>query len=433
MTAKPDIILDRLNRLHPKIIDLHLGRIERLLDRLGRPQDRLPPVIHVAGTNGKGSVIAYLRAMLEAAGYRVHVYTSPHLVRFNERIRLAGSLIADAELIALLEECERANGEAPITFFEITTAAAFLAFARHPADILLLETGLGGRLDATNVVAEPLACLLMPISFDHMQYLGDTLEKIAGEKAGILKRGRPAVVSPQPEAAMAVFRAKARALDVALHCFGREWHVDDDLVSALRFRDRRGPRLYPPPGLLGRHQYRNAGCAIAATALLEGFTVPPAAIAAGLRQVRWPARMQRLRQGPLVAMLPEDWELWLDGGHNVEAGEVIAAMLQDWRAKDGKTAHLIFGMLNTKDPVAFLRQLAPHIEDMAAIAIPGDHASLSAEEVVAAGAQAGLFAEGFASVEAALRAIIDAGRDRPRRVLICGSLYLAGSVLAENG
>jgi dihydrofolate synthase / folylpolyglutamate synthase len=433
VSKKADIVLDRLNRLHPKIIDLGLERVERLLARVGNPERKLPPVVHVAGTNGKGSVIAYLRSMLEAAGYRVHVYTSPHLVRFNERIRLAGTLIDEQELVALLEECEAANGGIPITFFEITTVAAFLAFTRHPADIVLLETGLGGRLDATNVVSQPLATLLMPISLDHMQFLGDSIAKIAAEKAGILKQGRPAVVAPQPAAALSVFAEKAAAVSAPLHRFGREWTCHGDIADRLYFWNRRGPRLYPTPGLVGRHQVRNAGAAIAAISLLDGFAVADAHVAQGLRKVEWPARMQRLRKGPLVKMLPKGWELWLDGGHNEEAGEIIAAMLADWRAKDGKPAHLIFGMLNTKNPTAFLRQLAPHAEDMAAVAIPGDHAGLSVEESVAAGAAAGLLSQGFGSVEAALRSLVDAQGAEPRRVLICGSLYLAGSVLARNG
>ncbi|TDQ83441.1 dihydrofolate synthase/folylpolyglutamate synthase [Dongia mobilis] len=435
MGQTSDIVLERLNKLHPKLIDLELTRVQNLLAAVGHPERRLPPTIHVAGTNGKGSVIAYLRAMLEAAGYRVHVYTSPHLVRFHERIRLNGELIAEEALIALLEECERANGGTPITFFEITTVAAFLAFTRQPADILLLETGLGGEFDATNVIDAPLATVQMPISFDHMQFLGDSLAKIATAKAGIIKRHRPVVISPQPAEAMAVFEARAAALQAPLYRFGREWNCDGDLKSQLRYFDARGPRLYPAPGLAGRHQYRNAGCAVATTGVLEGFKISDAHIAQGLRDVTWPARMQRLTRGPLVEMLPDGtWELWLDGGHNAEAGEVIAGMLADWRITDGKPAHLIFGMLNTKDPVAFLAQLAPHAEDLAAVAIPGDHASLSVEECVAAAAQVGLLAHGYRSVEAALRAIIDAhdGSTEPRRILICGSLYLAGTVLAEN-
>jgi dihydrofolate synthase/folylpolyglutamate synthase len=434
-----DIVLERLNKLHPKLIDLELGRVQRLLERVGSPEKKLPPVIHVAGTNGKGSVIAYLRAFLEAAGYRVHVYTSPHLVRFNERIRLAGQLIEEAALIDLLEECEQANGGQQITFFEITTAAAYLAFARNPADIVLLETGLGGTFDATNVIDQPLASVLMPISMDHMQFLGDTLEQIAANKAGIIKQGRPAIVGRQPEAALAVFEAKAKELNAPLYRYGKEWFVDGLLKDSLRFLDTRGPRRYPPPGLLGSHQFANAGTAIAATHWLEGFKIDDGAIAQGLRNVQWPARMQRLTNGPLVEMLPQNWELWLDGGHNEDAGQVIANMIRDWQDQDRKRgadlrAHAIFGMLSTKDPVAFLKPLAPLLEDLNAVAIPGDHASLSAEQCVKAGTEVGLISSAFPSVEAALRAVVDSHDDGPAcRVLICGSLYLAGTVLAENG
>ena len=439
--SKPssDIVLERLNKLHPKIIDLELSRVLRLLERVGHPEKKLPPVIHVAGTNGKGSVVAYLRAILEAAGYRVHVYTSPHLVRFNERIRLAGELIAEQALIALLEECEQANGREPITFFEITTVAAFLAFTRTPADVLLLEVGLGGEFDATNVIDQPLASVLMPISMDHMQFLGDTIEKIAAAKAGIIKSGRPAIVGRQPKEALGVFEAKAKELGAPLYRYGHEWHVDGLLMDSLRFNDRRGPRRYPAPGLLGRHQFGNAGVAVAATYWLEGFKIPEGAIAQGLRDVQWPARMQRLREGgPLIEMLPEGWELWLDGGHNEDAGQVIADMIRDWGNQDRARGnelhtHAIFGMLSTKDPIAFLKPLAPLLDDLNAVAIPGDHASLSAEDCVRAGTAVGLISSGFPSVEAALRSVVDAHDDGPPcRVLICGSLYLAGTVLAEN-
>jgi dihydrofolate synthase/folylpolyglutamate synthase len=436
--ASSDIVLERLNKLHPKIIDLELTRVERLLERVGHPEKKLPPVIHVAGTNGKGSVVAYLRAILEAAGYRVHVYTSPHLVRFNERIRLAGALIEEQALIDLLEECEQANGGQSITFFEITTVAAFLAFTRTQADVLLLEVGLGGEFDATNVIDRPLATVLMPISMDHMQFLGDSIEKIAAAKAGIIKPGRPAIVGRQPKEALAVFEAKAKALGAPLYRSGREWFADGLLKDSLRFQDRRGPRRYPAPGLLGRHQFGNAGAAVATTYWLDGFKITDGAIARGLREVQWPARMQRLTRGPLIDMLPEGWELWLDGGHNEDAGQVIADMIRDWQAQDRARrielhTHAIFGMLSTKDPIAFLKPLAPLLDDLNAVAIPGDHASLSAEDCVKAGTEVGLISNGYPSVEAALRSVVDAHEDGPPcRVLICGSLYLAGTVLAEN-
>ena len=425
-----DLILERLTRLHPKIIDLSLDRVARLLGALGGPQHQLPPVIHVAGTNGKGSVVAYLRAMLEAAGARAHVYTSPHLVRFNERIRVAGRLIDETDLSGLLEECERVNGSAPITFFEITTAAAFLAFARTPADIVLLETGLGGRLDATNLVERPLLTVLTPISFDHRQHLGDTLALIAGEKAGIMKPGVPAVVAPQPPEAAAVFAARAATLGLPLFRHGEEWQVDAD--SDLRFRAGGRKWTLPRPALLGSHQIVNAGTALAAAQHLGDFRVDATAMARGLREVEWPARLQRLTRGPLAARLPAGWELWLDGGHNGAAGEALADFVAGWR-RGGSDLHLVFGMLDTKEPAEFLAPLAPFTASLSAVTIPGSHAALAAESAAAVARAVGIAASAAASVDEAVAAIIgSAGRARPARILICGSLYLAGSVLAEN-
>jgi dihydrofolate synthase / folylpolyglutamate synthase len=428
-----DLVLERLNRLHPKIIDLSLERTWRLLERLGHPERRLPPVVHVAGTNGKGSVIAYLRAMLEAAGYRVHAYISPHLVRFHERIRLAGKLIEEPALLGLLKECEAINGDEPITFFEITTCAAFVEFARVRADILLLETGLGGRLDSTNVIDKPLATVLMPISFDHMQHLGDTLAKIAFEKAGIIKHGVPAIVAPQPPEAEKVFEEKSREMNAPLIRFGREWKIEA-AGEGMRFTDRAGTRILPRPALPGDHQIPNAGAALATLPFLTGLRVDEAAQAAGLRNVEWPARLQRLTRGPLVDKLPRGWELWLDGGHNAAAGEVLADFARHWREGiiGHRPLHLVFGMLNTKEPVAFLKPLAPFTRDLKAVRIEGDHASLPAEEAAAAARAAGMKAETAASLDAAIERIVTTS-EIPSRVLICGSLYLAGVVLAENG
>ena len=432
MTATSDIVLERVMRLHPKIIDLELSRVERLLRLVGNPERRLPPVVHVAGTNGKGSVIAYLRAMLEAAGSRVHVYTSPHLVRFHERIRLAGALIEEQALVELIEECERANGGEPITFFEITTVAAFLAFSRTPADILLLETGLGGEFDATNVIAAPLATVIMPISFDHMQFLGDSLASIAAAKAGILKAGRPAIIAQQPPEAAAVFEQRAAALHAPLWRCGSEWHFEIG-GKGFAYRDAKGTMTLPKPVLPGRHQYGNAATAVATTRWLDGFGVSERAIAAGLGTAVWPARMQRLTRGPLVDLLPPDWELWLDGGHNADAGIIIAAMIEEWQQSARKPVSLIFGMLTSKDPLAFLRHLAPVAEDLSAVGIPGDHSSIAVPDAVGFARQAGLPAEGYESTQAALAAIVARHGSAPRRVLICGSLYLAGTVLADNG
>jgi dihydrofolate synthase/folylpolyglutamate synthase len=432
MTAQSDIVLERVMRLHPKIIDLELTRVARLLELVGSPERTLPPVVHVAGTNGKGSVIAYLRAMLEAAGRRVHVYTSPHLVRFHERIRLAGDLIEEQALVELIEECERANGGDPITFFEITTVAAFLAFARTPADILLLETGLGGEFDATNVIDAPLASVIMPISFDHMQFLGNSLAEIAAAKAGILKQGRPAIIAQQPPDAARVVEARAAALGAPLWRCGAEWSFEIG-ESGFTYRDAQGALALPRPVLPGRHQFANAATAVAATRWLQDLAPPEHAIAAGLTGAVWPARMQRLGRGPLVDALPPGWELWLDGGHNEDAGQIIADMIREWQSREPRPVSLIFGMLTSKEPRAFLRPLAPLAEDLSAVAIPGDHASLSAADAVGFARQAGLAAEGYASTASALAAIIARHGPAPRRVLICGSLYLAGTVLAENG
>ena len=432
MAAGTDLVLERLTKLHPKIIDLSLDRVWRLLEKIGHPERRLPPVVHVAGTNGKGSVIAYLRAMLEAAGKRVHVYTSPHLVRFHERIRLNGTLISESDLLRLLEECETANGGTPITFFEITTCAAFLAFARMPADILLMEVGLGGRLDATNVIDRPLLTVQMPISFDHMQFLGHTLAAIAGEKAGIMKRGVPTVIAPQPPEAAAVFDAKAKELGSEQYRYGHEWQVD--LANGgMVFRDAAGARRYPVPSLAGRHQIDNAGTAIACLKFLTQFDVDDRAIKRGLQDVNWPARLQRLTKGPLAASLPKGWELWLDGAHNASGGEALALMAADWaKASDKLPLYLISGSLSTHDPLGLLRPLAPYVTKVRTVIVPGDHKTLPAEAVADSAQQAGIRAQPAADINAALADIV-ASSKAPARVLICGSLYLAGSVLADNG
>jgi dihydrofolate synthase/folylpolyglutamate synthase len=429
-----DLVLRRLLALHPKIIDLSLGRIERLLDRLGHPEHRLAPVVHVAGTNGKGSVVAYLRAMFEAAGRRVQAYTSPHLVRFAERIRLARGIIGEDRLTALLEECERANGGEPITFFEITTAAAFLAFSREEADLLLLEVGLGGRLDATNVIPRPALSVITPVSIDHTQYLGESLEAIAFEKAGILKPGVGAVIGAQLPGALGVIEAQAEHAGAPLFRHGREWHVAAT-PEGLRYKGRHWQLDLPPPALLGAHQIGNAGLAVAAAERLEEFALTPEHLAQGLARASWPARLQRLTRGPLVDALPDAaWELWLDGGHNAAAGEILAAQAARWReGPDGnKPLGLVYGMLNTKDARQFLVPLAPHAAALRAVAIPGEVNSLSAEAACAHARSAGHRAETAGSVETALRSLA-ATLGRPGRILICGSLYLAGRVLAENG
>jgi dihydrofolate synthase / folylpolyglutamate synthase len=424
MTAPSDRVLERLMSLHPKVIDLTLERVERLLAALGHPEQALPPVIHVAGTNGKGSVLAMLRAGLESAGRRVHVYTSPHLARFHERIRLAGELIGEERLIAELERCEAANGGAPVTFFEITTAAAFLAMAETPADFALLEVGLGGRLDATNVIDRPRLTVITPVAVDHQQYLGETLEEIAGEKAGILKHGIGCIVGRQEPQAMAVIEAKAARMLAPLMVEGQDWQVWEE-HGRIAFLDANGLLDLPPPNLIGAHQVQNAGIAIAA---LRALGMDEAACAAAVTGADWPGRLQRLRRGPLVESACGA-ELWLDGGHNPAAGVALAEALT---RLPPRPLHLVTGMLRTKDIEGFLRPLAGMARSLHGVSIPGESATLSAAETVAAARAAGFATVAEApDVAAAIGSITAAEPDC--RILICGSLYLAGRVLRENG
>jgi dihydrofolate synthase/folylpolyglutamate synthase len=409
--------------LHPKVIDLTLGRVERLLAALGNPERRIPPVVHVAGTNGKGSTLAMIRAGLEAGGERVHAYTSPHLARFHERIRLGGDLIAEDLLTRLLDDCVTANGGEPITFFEITTAAAFLAFARVPADWTLLEVGLGGRLDATNVIARPRLSVITPVSMDHEAYLGDTIAKIAAEKAGIIKRGVPVIVGPQHPDGLAVIEAQAAATGAPLWAFGQHWSAAEDR-GRLVFQDENGLLDLPLPNLPGPHQVQNAGAAVAALRLLGKGE---AACEAAVTRADWPARMQRLRRGPLVDMAP-GVELWLDGGHNPAGGAAVAATLA---GLPRRPTHLICGMLNTKDVRGYMAPLAPQVTRLHAVSIPGERNTLPAEATRDAARAAGIDAVTAPSVAAALAAI--AAQAPEARVLICGSLYLAGAILRENG
>ncbi|QCO56019.1 bifunctional folylpolyglutamate synthase/dihydrofolate synthase [Pseudorhodobacter turbinis] len=415
-----DVLLERMMTLHPKIIDLTLDRMERLLAALGHPERNLPPVIHLAGTNGKGSTQAMIRAGLEGAGLRVHAYTSPHLARFHERIRLAGELIGEDALSALLDDCISANGPDPITFFEATTCAAMLAFSRTPADYLLLEVGLGGRLDATNVIEAPALTIITPVSLDHQQYLGDTLPLITAEKAGIMKRRVPCVVGPQEDEALAVIEARATRLSAPLYVYGQQWHCFEDR-GRMVFQDENGLLDLPLPKLPGPHQVQNAGAALMALRVLG------VGDAEALTRAEWPARMQRLRKGPLVEAAPNA-EIWLDGGHNPAGGNAIAATLG---AMPKRPTHLICGMLNTKDISGYLRPLVPHVASLSAVSIPGEAATLPASVTSDAAAQTGMVAVEKASVLDALRAIVAA--EPGARVLICGSLYLAGQVLRENG
>ena len=431
-TKNPDPILQRLMALHPKAIDLSLDRLKPLLARLGDPHLHLPPVVHVAGSKGKGSTLAFLRAMAEAAGYSVHAYISPHLVRFNERIRLNGALIDDEGLSALLERCETANRNEPITFFEITTAAAFVAFAETPADLLLLETGLGGEFDATNLVPKPALTAITPIGIDHVQFLGPTLTQIASAKAGIIKPGVPCVVGPQPDEAVAVIEARAAEHSAVLLRHGSEWKVSEG-EDCIVWEDRSAAYRLPRPALPGPHQIVNAGVAIACARALEGFSFPEAALAAGLRQVEWPARLQRLRSGPLVDLLPSGTELWLDGAHNAMAGAALAAALAEMPPKP---TWLIAGMLNTKDAAGFLTPLALLMEAARCVSIPGEANSLPAADLAASARSVGLNAGPAAGLPEAVTQIAEMIRARtnpvPARVIIAGSLYLAGRILAEN-
>ena len=418
-----DIILDRMMSLHPKIIDLTLDRVWRLLDALGNPQDALPPVIHIAGTNGKGSTQAMIRAGLEAAGKSVHAYTSPHLARFHERIRLAGELISEPDLTAVLDECYAANNGKDITYFEITTCAALLAMSRVQADYTLLEVGLGGRLDATNVVATPALTMITPVSMDHEQFLGNTLPKIASEKAGIIKRGVPCIVGPQDDEALEVIEDTASRLGAPLFAYGQHWHVTRER-GRLIYQDETGLRDLPLPNLPGDHQIQNAGAAIAALRYLE---MGDTAIDGALTSAHWPGRMQRLKTGPLTDTAPQA-ELWLDGGHNAAAGQALGRLLASLPARP---THLICGMLNTKDISGYLAPLAQQAESLVAISIPGEANTLPAEDTAKAARALGLRTETADSALAALKAITL--EDPAARVLICGSLYLAGAILRENG
>lgn len=423
MTAQSsDKILDRMMALHPKVIDLTLDRMWRLLAALDNPQEKLPPVIHIAGTNGKGSTQSMIRAGIEGMGKTAHAYTSPHLARFHERIRLAGELISEDYLTEVLDECYAKNGGIDITYFEITTCAGLLAFARTPADYTLLEVGLGGRLDATNVITPELS-VITPVSIDHEQFLGDTLAKIATEKAGIIKRGVPCVVGPQQDEALDVIEATAMRLGAPLLAYGQHWHVTTER-GRLVFQDDRGLLDLPMPALLGEHQVMNAGAALAA---LRYLGADEAACEAAMVNAEWPARMQKLKTGPLVDAAPEI-ELWLDGGHNAAAGEAIAKLLASLPARE---THLICGMLNTKDVTGYLAPLQPQVESLTAVSIPGEANTLPAEATALAAKQVGMPAKIAENVSSALTSI---NEETPNaRVLICGSLYLAGNILRENG
>jgi dihydrofolate synthase/folylpolyglutamate synthase len=438
--AKPQATIEqliaRLSALHPKRIDLSLDRMHALLARLDHPERRLPPVIHVAGTNGKGSTIAYLRSILEAAGLRVHVFTSPYLVRPNECYRLGrsggGVLVEDDELCAVLEHCESANAGAPITIFEAETAAAFCLFAQHPADVVLLEVGLGGRLDSTNVIDAPLAAVIAPISMDHTEFLGDTLTAIAGEKAAIIKRQVPVVCAEQFSEAMAVVEAQAARLRAPLHAAGQQWHVSIER-GRLVYQDERGLMDLAAPRLFGRHQFDNAGLAIATLRAQNVFRIDGAAFERGIVHAEWPARMQRLASGRLAALGPPGSELWLDGGHNAEGGRVAAAALGDLEERVSRPLVLIVGMMANKDVAGFLANFAGLTRHIIAVEIPGRDNAMPPDRLADAARALGMRVDFAANVEAALQALSGLAYEVPPRILITGSLYLAGHVLSING
>lgn len=422
-TDHSDVILDRMMALHPKVIDLTLDRMYRLLSALGNPQNNLPPVIHIAGTNGKGSTLAMIRAGLEAMGKTVHSYTSPHLVHFHERIRLNGELITEPALSALLDECYAANGGEEITYFEITTCAAFLAYARTSADYLLLEVGLGGRLDATNVVDHPALTVITPVDLDHQQFLGDTLPEIAAEKAGIIKPGVPCVIGPQYLPALEEIEMRAQRRGAPTLGYGKEWFVEAKQEQTA-YRDEVGTLTLSLPNLPGAHQVRNAGAALAA---LRQLGADDTACEAAVTKAAWPARMQRLTFGPLVEAAGKA-ELWLDGGHNPAAGQALAAVLAQ---QEARPTHLICGMLNTKDVAGYLRPLAAQAQSLHAVSIPEQSATLPAATTAQAARDVGLTAFEAPDVQTALVQIVT---EQPEaRVLICGSLNLAGVVLRDNG
>ena len=434
-TSRSDVLLERFATYHPLNVDLDLTRVDRLLADLGNPQDALAPVVHVAGTNGKGSVIAYLRAMCEAAGYRVHVYTSPHLVHFHERIRLAGELISEETLVATLEEVERVNAGRPITYFEATTAAAFLAMSRVPADIVLLETGLGGRLDATNVVKRPALAVLTPISRDHEEYLGGTIEAIAAEKSFIMKHGTPTVTAKQERKVSRILEMRSLEMGCPMIKEGESWFARS-VPGGLVFESDGRTFHLPSPVLVGAHQMRNAGLALAAALRLRdknGFDkLDVAALGKGLQTAEWPGRLHKLSHGPLVDLLPDGWEIWLDGGHNEAAASVLSTAARTWR---GKTLHMVLAMKADKDPARFVKAFGgPKIFSLRAVPFPdGGETGHDPQTIVDAALTEGARAAAVSADAAAAVEAIVGGQPGPGVILITGSLYLVGAVLRDNG
>ncbi len=425
-------------QLHPKGFDLSLDRIRGLLEKLGNPHLKLPPVIHIAGTNGKGSASAFCRALLEAGGFGVHVHTSPHLVNWHERYRLAapggGKLVSDDVLTEAIERVDAANGGRHITVFEILTAVAFVLFSEHPADVVVLEVGLGGRFDATNVIPDPAVSLIMPVSVDHQAYLGDQVALLAAEKAGITKQSCPVAVGFQPfDEARDVILATAERLGCPLSVYGQDFLAYEE-HGRMVFQNEDGLIDLPLPRLPGRHQIGNAAAAIEAVTM-AGFVIPDKAIEKALTVVDWPARMQRLTHGALVDLAPAASEIWLDGGHNPGAGAVIAEAFGDLEECSSRPLYLITGMINTKDPVGYFEAFAGMARHVFTVPIPSSDAGIPNDVLAAAAEKAGLSAEPVHSVANALKLLrtVSAPDDMPPRILIGGSLYLAGEVLRDNG
>ena len=431
--TKIEEVLASVAARRPQLIDLSLDRVFAVLDRLGAPHRKLPPVFHVAGTNGKGSTVAFLRAILEAAGKSVHVYTSPHLVRFNERIVVAGNEIEDDALIDALLRTDTAAGADKLTYFETTTCAAFLAFAETPADYSIIEVGLGGRLDATNVFDKPLAAVVTPVDLDHQQFLGDTLAEVAAEKAGIFRANAPAVIGAQSPDAMARLVSIAEATGAQVNAFGQEWQVFAE-HGRLIFQDDQGLADLDPPKLPGAHQFENAGLAIAALRA-AGLSLPNAVLSAGLVSAHWPARMQRLRTGPLIdaarARFGDGVEVWLDGGHNPHAGKAVAHTLAQMQDANSRPLVMISGMQANKDASGYFENFVGLVRKVYAVA--ADHEGVApASEVAGAASAAGLDAVSFETIEGALEAVSADQKNEPPRIFIGGSLYLAGEILRDN-
>ena len=425
--SKSEKILKRLESLHPKQIDLSLNRIKILLKRLGNPERKLPPTIHVAGTNGKGSTLAFLRSIFEENNYKVHVYTSPHLINFNERIRLNSKIITNNFLIELLEECEFYNKNEPITFFEITTAAAYLAFSKISSDVLLLETGLGGRFDATNVITTTVCSVLTPISMDHMNFLGNSIKSITKEKVGIFKKNIPAVISKQNIESSAIINTESKRKNVKLYEFNKFWKVSQ--INPTNFNIQVGKENFsiPVPKLFGHHQLYNSGTAFTVSKVQKTLKLRDDLTFRGIKKTFWPARMQKLKNGNLKKIVGKNFELWLDGGHNKHASDMLRFNLDDWKESN---LFLIFGMLSNKEPKEFLNEIIKYFENLYVLPVHGhEYVKSSCLKKIYFNYKQKIKSK--TKVEFALEDIKN--RYKEGKIIICGSLYLAGEILKKNG